>query len=160
MKLKQIVVSVVLLSIILIGWSQYTEQETVSTDPSIISTAGMHWHPKIAITISGEEIPIPANIGLAGGHNPMHTHETDGTIHLEYEGVVREDDIRLGRFFELWGKEFNNNQIFENTNSDTERVHMFVNGVENSEFENYLLQENDLIEIKYGNDEVGSLMGT
>lgn len=149
MKAKQIIIILILLSVILIGWSRFAEQKSVSTDPTVISTNGMHWHPKIAISIRGEDVPIPANIGLIGGHNPMHTHETDGTIHLEYEGIVREGDIRLGKFFELWGKEFNSNQIFENTNSDTEQVRMYVNGEENTEFDNYLLQETDLIEVKF-----------
>jgi len=70
-------------------------------------------------------------------------------IHLEFGGVVHEDDIRLGKFFELWGKEFNSEQIFESKVDDKHRMMMIVNGEENTEFENYLLQEEDKLEIRY-----------
>jgi len=115
----------------------------------VLSTQGLHWHPTLKIFVRGEEVPVPANIGLLGGHNPMHTHDADGVIHLEFQSVVREDSLRLGKFFEIWRQPFSETQILEYTNSDTERVRMTVNGVENTEYENYMLQQEDVVEIRF-----------
>lgn len=149
MKGSHIVIGIIVISVLLIGWSRLSAVKSAQSDSDVISSNGVHWHPQLQISIRGEAVEIPASIGLIGGHNPMHTHEPDGVVHLEYEGVVRNDDTRLGRFFDIWGREFNENQIFENVNNDTERVHMFVNGEENTEFENYLLQHEDQIEIRF-----------
>lgn len=109
----------------------------------LISQNGIHWHPTLKITIHGEEQEIPPNLGLIGAHNPMHTHETDGVIHLEYGNAVYEDDIRLGEFFKLWRKEFSSTQIFDTTGE----VRMLVNGEVNTEYENYILQDADVVEL-------------
>ena len=133
---------------------------TITTDEEnpIISQNGIHWHPQLSIRVRGTEVPIPANIGLIGTHSPMHTHETDDIIHLEYDSVVRESDITLGKFFEIWGKEFSETQLLENVTSDTERVIMRVNGEINTEYENYVLRHEDEIEISFG--EVGEMNET
>jgi len=145
----KIFIGLIALSAILVGITKFYEQESVATDETVISASGVHWHPKVAISVRGESVAIPPNIGLIGGHNPMHTHETDGTVHLEYESVVRENDTKVGRFFEVWGKEFSDNQLFENVNNENEKVRMYVNGEENFEFENYLMKDEDFVEIKF-----------
>ena len=73
-----------------------------SNEPDIISTTGIHWHPELEIFVEGEKIEIPQNTGLIGKHSPIHTHEDLPIIHLEFEGIVRKDDVRLSRFFEVW----------------------------------------------------------
>lgn len=114
---------------------------------AIISTRGIHWHPYLSIRIHGEEITIPANIGLAGRHNPMHTHETDGIIHLEYSGAVSEDNIRLKNFFEIWGRSFNRECILDSCNGEKGTMRMMVNGEPNNEFGDYMMRDEDRIEI-------------
>lgn len=150
---NKIIIGAVVLCVVLIAWARLSvgnvSQTAASSDSEVISADGIHWHPKLSISVRGEPAEIPANVGLIGGHSPMHTHETDGIIHLEFNSVVREDDIRLGRFFELWGKPFNENQLFEHTNVKTKRVRMFVNGEPNTEYEDYVLQPEDEIEIRY-----------
>lgn len=138
----------ILAAVLLLGgvWLSNNAKEASG---AIISRNGIHWHPTLEIYVRGEKQSIPANIGLIGGHNPMHTHDSDGVVHLEYEGLVGENDIRLGTFFRLWGKEFNATQLFDNHNSEEVRVHMFVNGEEDTEFENYLMRDRDKIEIRY-----------
>lgn len=149
MKSSHILIGLIVVSVGLIGVTRITQNRAAADDPTIISTQGMHWHPHLSIVIRGEEIEIPPNIGLIGGHNPMHTHDTDGIVHLEYEAIVREDDIRLGTFFEIWNKPFSETQILEYQNTDTEKVRMYVNGEENFEFGKYLMQADDQIEIRY-----------
>jgi len=115
----------------------------------VVSNNGIHWHPKISIKINGENVEIPSGIGIGAVHNPLHTHESDGTVHVEYNGVVRKSDTRLGKFFEVWGKDFSSNGIMGNMNGEEGTVKMTVNGENNTEFENYIMKDGDNIEIIY-----------
>lgn len=121
-------------------------------DNQVVARQGLHWHPKVTISIKGENQEIPANLGIGAVHSKIHTHDTDnkeGVIHMEMQGIVAKDDTRLAKFFQLWGKEFNSNKLFDNTNGSEGIVKMMVNGTENKEFENYLMKDGDKIEIKY-----------
>ena len=113
----------------------------------VISNTGIHWHSNLSIKINGENINIPAGVGIGAVHSPMHTHESDGTIHAEYSGVVREKDLTLGNFFKIWGKTFNSNEIMGNINGEGGTLKMLVNGVENTEFGEYVMKDGDNIEI-------------
>lgn len=126
----------------------------IATSPSIpeeeiISKQGLHWHSSIEITVLGEKQTIPANIGIGAVHNPIHTHDADNFIHLEFKGLVKKDNLKISRFFEVWKKEFNSECIFEFCNGPEGQVKMFVNDEENFEFENYIMQDGDKIEIKF-----------
>ncbi len=123
----------------LLGGSKFLQ----SSDPNVVSRSGLHWHPTLAIYVKGEKQEIPANIGIGAMHQPMHTHVEDaaaGIIHLEFAGVVKREALMLGQFFMNWGKEFD---------SFGTNVKMAVNGQENTEFENYVMQEEDKIELRY-----------
>ncbi|MDP3784460.1 MAG: hypothetical protein Q8R12_00010, partial [bacterium] len=102
--------------------------------------SGLHWHPELAIFVKGEKQEIPANLGIGAVHNPMHTHDSSGVIHLEFQGVVRKDDLKLGHFFQVWGKDF---MELGST------VKMTVNGEENTELQDYIMKDSDKIELRY-----------
>ncbi len=119
-------------------------------ESDIISRQGIHWHPELTITIKGEKQEIPANLGLGvGAHKPIHTHDSTGVLHLEIQGLVIKDATKLGVFFKIWGKEFNSTCIIDICNGSEGTVKMLVNGQENNEFENYLMQDKDKIEISF-----------
>lgn len=106
----------------------------------VISYNGIHWHPNLAIYIKGQKQEIPANIGINPSfHSPIHTHDADGVLHMEMQGVITKKDTTLGRFFEIWGKKF----------ASMGTATMLVNGIENKEFENYKMKDGDKIEIRY-----------
>lgn len=133
-----------------IGWFSWREAtKPITPEDEIISRRGIHWHPELTILIKEEKQEIPANLGIGIRHEPIHTHDTSGILHLEIQGLIRKKDIRLGRFFEIWGKQFNSNCIFEFCNGSGGNIKMFVNGEPNTEFENYQMQNNDKIEIRY-----------
>lgn len=128
----------------------------------IISRGGIHWHPELSIYIMGVKQEIPANIGIgmqyAGypqfdpmmGMTDIHTHDSSGTLHWEVmDGPVMKEDIRLGNFFAIWGKKFDGSCIFESCSGTEGTVKMFVNGKENTDFQNYLVKDGDQIEIRY-----------
>jgi len=153
--------------IVLIGgvlWSQSLSRN----DPTIISQDGIHWHPRLSIVVRGEEIAIPANIGIGPQYaatptfdtgmrmTAIHTHEDMPVVHLEFPGLVREEDIALGHFFEIWGRDmrsFGENVLPSDERGSTEasrlNVRMTVNGTENTEFENYLMRDGDIIEVTF-----------
>ncbi len=126
----------------------------VATLPKIpqgefLSKNGLHWHATLNIKIKGEDVAIPAGIGLGAVHNPIHTHDPDDVVHLEFDGIVKKEDVALKNFFKVWGKDFSKESILGNKTGDGGTVKMFINGKENTEFENYLMQDGDKIEIVY-----------
>lgn len=129
------------------GWF-LIKKTPAAPESEIISKIGIHWHADLSIKILGETIEIPAGIGLEGlPHKPLHTHDRDNVIHIEFAGLVRENNLRLGNFFEIWGKTFNKDCIFDKCNGPEGKLKMLVNGEENSEFENYIMRDGDKIEI-------------
>lgn len=112
-----------------------------------IPSGPIHWHPELKILIDGEEILIPAGIGLTGDHKPLHTHESNGTLHVENQYPTKKN-MRLGYFFEVWDKEFSNDCIFTYCTA-TGTLRMTVDGVEKLEFDDYILQDGDKIVIEY-----------
>lgn len=148
MKNALLIGGVVVFLVISVWWSQGMQ----SNGPDIISQNGVHWHPTLAIYTKGVQQEIPANVGVglqyAGTptYNPsmrmsaIHTHEDIPIVHLEFAGLVRKDDIRLGNFFRIWGKD---------TNSFGSNMRMTVNGKENTEFEDYLMHDGDRIELRF-----------
>lgn len=127
-------------------WFLLTKYSTSESD--IIANNGLHWHADLSIKISGQEQDIPAGIGLGGlPHKPVHTHDRDGVIHMEFSGLVRKEDIKLGKFFQIWGKTFNKDCIFDKCSGSDGQLKMLVNGKDNPEFENYVMRDGDKIEI-------------
>ncbi len=118
-------------------------------ESEFLSKNGLHWHATLHIKINGAEISIPQGIGLGAVHNPIHTHDPDNVIHLEFDGVVKKEDLALKNFFKVWDKDFSRESVLGNKTGEGGTVKMFVNGKENSEFENYLMQDGDKIEIVY-----------
>ena len=129
--------------------TKQSEQEASVPEDQVVSRRGIHWHPNLTILIKGEKQEITPNIGMGGIHQPIHTHDNSGTLHLEVSGLVTKDETMLGRFFRIWGKEFNSNCIFDKCNGSEGTVKMTVKGQENKEFENYQMKDGDNIEIKY-----------
>src|SRR3989338_233516 len=126
-------------AIVAVFWWGTSQPEVAEAE--IVSRSGLHWHPELAIYIQGKQQDISGGIGLGILHDPVHTHDAGGVIHLEMLGLVRHRDIRLGQFFKVWEKTFNREQIFEYRNGEGGTVKMFVNGAPSNEFENYIIPD-------------------
>lgn len=136
---KWLIGSTVLVIAGLLFWSSTLQKN----DPNIIARDGIHWHPQLHMYIDDVEQSIPENIGLIGGHQPMHTHVEDaskGVLHFEFDGTVRPRDLRLGRFFQIWGRDMD---------SFGKNMRMMVNGNESMEYGDYFVQSDDVIELYY-----------
>ena len=69
-----------------------------------------------------------------------HNDSNQGIIHLEFQGLARKSRMLNARVFKNWGKDI---RVFGNN------IKMTVNGKENTEYENYAMQDKDKIELRY-----------
>jgi len=127
----------------------YSSNQESPAPSDIIARNGIHWHANLGITMNGAPIGIPRDIGIGVTHKFIHTHEADGVIHMEFPGLVRQDDIQLGKFFEAWGKPFNQACILETCSQPGGTIKMLVNSEPNTEFDRYLMNDKDNITISY-----------
>lgn len=137
---------------ILIGGMLWWSRSLQSNDTDVISASGIHWHPRIEVFVGGEKQGIPANVGVGmryAGHphydprmgmTPMHTHEADGVIHMEFPGRVTAEDTKLKNFLSLLGTDV--------IDSDSP-VTMTVNGAEAAAFTDYEMKDGDIIVLQY-----------
>lgn len=144
--------AIVLVVLIAIGavWIVFRQSKVPAGE--VVSQNGLHWHPKLTIVIDGKKQEIPADIGIGAVHQEIHTHDKDakdGVVHMEMSGTVTKDETKLSNIFKIWGEEFNATQILDRKNGAQGSVKMMVNGKGNKDFENYLMKDKDIIEIRY-----------
>lgn len=80
-----------------------------------------HVHPKLALSVRGKSVPVPANMGLGAQHAPMHTHDPDGVMHVEGE-----PDPMLAEFMAVWGVRLTPRELGPYVTNGRERVRMWV----------------------------------
>lgn len=161
MNVKPIYIIIFVIILIFGGFILLFRNQSPKQNTSGVPQQPIHWHPKLKIIIKGEEQFIPPNIGITIGNNidnqisgmrmsPTHTHESDGTIHLENNKPwLKPETLTLGYFFKVWGKNFNNSCIFEYCNRENESLIMTVDGKPNYEFGTYVMHDKDEIVIEY-----------
>lgn len=114
------------------------------------SMTGIHYHPRLVIKVNGKNVIIPNDVGLGVNESPIHTHEEgDGTLHLEFGGKVKKEDIRLEKFFVVWGKEWTTQSFMGLPLDGGHMLTMTVNGVASIEHADYVMHDKDLIELDY-----------
>ena len=88
-----------------------------------------HYHPQLQIIINGNDVPVPANIGVdraTGVMSALHTHESDGTIHIEADKAG--EVFTLGQLFIEWGVKLTPTQIGGVQTKDGQKVTVISNG--------------------------------
>ena len=161
MKIKPIYIVIVVIVLVFGGFIFLSRNSADNQNSNDVPKQPIHWHPKLKIIIKGEEQFIPPSIGISIGNNidnqisgmrmsPTHTHESDGTIHLENNRPWQKPEtLTLGYFFKVWGKNFNSSCIFEYCNNENGSLTMTVNGNPNFEFEKYVMHDKDDVIIEY-----------
>ena len=148
MKIKAFYLVIILVAVGLIVWAVKSGPKITNED--VVSRTGIHWHPHLEIVIKGVRQTVPKNIGTTGAHtNNIHTHDDSGTLHMEHQGLVTRDKLKIKNFFNEWSKRFDRECIFDSCNGPEGRVTMTVNGAPNDQFENYEMRDQDLIVITY-----------
>ena len=110
-----------------------------------------HTHSYLSIIIDGTEQYIPTNIGIQDSECPngmrgIHTHDDSGKLHIETPSQLA---APVGAFFNIWGEVFNSEQILDSKENSEYEVIMYVNGEINQDYEDYVMLNNDVIEIHY-----------
>ena len=115
--------------------------------------ADHHYHLQLNITINDDRIEIPMNIGFekdSEGNtiflHPIHTYDNSGRIHVE---TTKNATAELGFFFDIWGKEFTDNQILNYTSDNEYSIEIYMNGNKIETYEKTILEPYSFIEIFY-----------
>lgn len=114
----------------------------------------LHIHQHLDIFVNGKHVTVPPLIGIKKKGNgfelaELHTHSTDGVIHLESE---RTQAFSLGQFFGIWGLNLSKNCI-GNLCSPPNSFAIYVNGKKipaTADPVRLVLEQHDEIAIVYG----------
>jgi hypothetical protein len=133
--------------------------------PTMAEGGGEHFHPFLEVYVGGEQVTVPANIGIDPAQPPitmagLHTHDTSRTIHNE-AGT----GSTLGQFFEIWGVEFSPSRLGPYETSGEETVRMWVDGEPSKDFGDLELADGQQIVVSFGSEadtpsDLGSLGGS
>ncbi len=123
----------------------------------------VHIHPHLQITIDGQNVPVPANVGidpeLWKDHSldqyssegmpmaPLHTHDATGRIHVESK-VTR--DYTLQEFWTVWGKGADQQQVLGHAAGLGHSVWLNVDGRRMAPTDVVLFREGMHIEVVCG----------
>lgn len=145
---EKITWSVVVVAAVTLAYFAVTAPRVGGTE--LVSDKGIHYHPDLTIIVDGVPVTIESGVGLGSVHKPIHTHdEGDGTLHLEFEGIVKKSDTRLGIFFDTWNKEWTAASFLGNPIDATHTLTMKVDGEVSTEYRELLMQDKQKIELIY-----------
>lgn len=120
--------------------------------PTMMQTMGSkaHSHPHLWVYIDGEQVAVPANIGIDPDQDAMqmaalHTHDDSNKLHVE--GVER---ATLGQFFAIWGVALSHERLGQHRATATETVRMWVDGKRSDAFGKLQLRDGQRIVVSYG----------
>lgn len=68
-----------------------------------VETLNYHVHAHLDVFVNGNNVTVPAGIGIPGNKCFfwLHTHTTDGVIHME---SPRQMNFTLGQFMDIWSQ--------------------------------------------------------
>jgi hypothetical protein len=114
----------------------------------------VHIHQHLDLYANGQKATVPAEIGIdAGGGfiSDLHTHETDGILHVE---SPTQRSFTLGQFFAVWGLPLNAECIGSLCEQGARQLRVWVNGEEvTADPRRIVLAEHQEIVIAYGSRE-------
>ena len=93
-----------------------------------MESTNFHIHAHLAVFDHGKPVGVPSDVGrpiLAGCLYWLHTHTSDGIIHVE-SPVVR--SFTLGDFFAIWGEPLTKTQVASAKVRPGEQLAVWVNG--------------------------------
>jgi hypothetical protein len=120
--------------------------------PTMAEGGGSHFHPLLAVYANGEQVTVPANIGVDPAKPQtemvgLHTHDDTGTIHNE-AGT----GATLGDFFAIWGVPLSPTQLGPFQAKGAKTVRMWVDGKPSQRLGDLVLEDGQKIVIAYGTD--------
>ena len=84
-----------------------------------------HEHAHLAVLDAGQDVPIPAYIGITQDCLYwLHTHDESGIIHIEAPHKV---SLTLGNFFDIWGQPLSRKQVVGASVGRGQSMRIYVN---------------------------------
>lgn len=141
------VIGVIVLSVALAFLANSEPRDILEVNLRTHTNLALHIHPNLEIEILGERQTIPVNIGISEkGMRVIHTHDSSGELHIESPS---QHLFYLDNFFTIWGQQYSSECIRNRCNDEVYKWSIFVNGVEQDDFENIPLFDNDRIRMVY-----------
>jgi hypothetical protein len=109
-----------------------------------------HIHANLEVFADGKKQTVPANIGIQGSDfiTSLHTHATDGVIHME---AVQPYPFKLGQFFQIWNVPFSATQLGSYHVGKGLVLQTWVNGKQvKGDPVNYVMKAHDRIVVGFG----------
>jgi hypothetical protein len=124
------VVAVIALAVV--GSMLYTPAPVEAVDGiqcNSVEVFNYHVHSHLDVFVGGQSYAVPASIGIPNNKcfYWLHTHSTDGVIHIE---APRQMNFTLGQFLDVWEKTHPDQQL--STAISSGPVTAYVNGVKYS----------------------------
>jgi len=88
----------------------------------------MHVHTHLSITVDGEPVTVPGDVGHDSATKfaaPIHTHDTSGIVHVE---SPRRETFVLGQLFTEWGVHLDQSSVGGLGGGDGRSLTVFVDG--------------------------------
>jgi len=89
----------------------------------------VHYHAELQMYVNGQPQAFPSNAGrqastpLGGCFYWLHTHYSDGVIHIE---VLQDGTYRLGQFFDIWGQQLSSTNLLGNKTDTAHKLTIYV----------------------------------
>jgi hypothetical protein len=90
----------------------------------------VHYHAHLDVIVDGGPVAVPAGIGIDEQRRkiaPLHTHETDGVVHIESATDV---PFTLGQLFTAWGHPISATAIGSFPVPQGEQLRVYRNGTQ------------------------------
>jgi hypothetical protein len=126
------------------------ERRLAAGVPTMAEGGGEHFHPHLELYVRGQQVTVPANIGIDPANPPelmagLHTHDTSGTIHNEAG-----ESSTLGQFFSIWGVTFSRSRLGPHRADGDEKVRMWVDGEPSGAYGDLELADGQQIVVAFG----------
>lgn len=109
-----------------------------------------HIHSLLHVYVKGQQVTVPAKIGLdeaTGTFSPLHTHGTSGIIHMEADQTY---PFTTGQVFAVWGVKFTDDELGPYRSGDGNKLQVYIDGENVANPVDYVMHEHDNIVVAYG----------
>jgi len=91
------------------------------------NTISYHVHAHLQIVYDGQNVAVPANIGIDDNTCVyyLHTHDASGELHIEAPEARL---FTLGNFFDIWGQPLSSTRLASIPLHKGQHLHAFLNG--------------------------------
>jgi len=91
----------------------------------------VHYHAHLTLMYEGTDVGVPANLGINSSPTclySLHTHSTDGIIHIEAPQGQQNRVFTLSDFFAVWGQPLSRTRVATLQVDGSHQMKVYVDG--------------------------------